>query len=238
MSETITAYQGGGDFYEYERTICKKKQKLSGNFFLLAAFAALLFFPRVASAAAKPTAKQLKVTYRGFEYDNDTAKLYLKLSLKNTSSYTITKVKMGYEIPIMEDGTITQTFSVTINPGKTVNKTVYIGKMTQQPYKAPKVKCLSFWYKSATPKLNQLKVSYKGYEYNPNTGELYITARMQNTSSYTITKVTMYFEIPLDETATPTKTYNVNIPAGKTKNLQVQNRKDGRCSGWKGTCEM
>ena len=92
----------------------------------------------------------------------------------------------------MEDGTITQTFSVTINPGKTVNKTVYIGKMTQQPYKAPKVKCLSFWYKSATPKLNQLKVSYKGYEYNPNTGELYITARMQNTSSYTITKVTMY----------------------------------------------
>ena len=65
-------------------------------------------------------AKQLKVTYRGFEYDNDTAKLYLKLSLKNTSSYTITKVKMGYEIPIMEDGTITQTFSVTINPGKTV----------------------------------------------------------------------------------------------------------------------
>ena len=160
-------------------------------FFLLAAFVALLFFPRVASAAAKPTAKQLKVTYRGFEYDNDTAKLYLKLSLKNTSSYTITKVKMGYEIPIMEDGTITQTFSVTINPGKTVNKTVYIGKMTQQPYKAPKVKFLSFWYKSATPKLNQLKVSYKGYEYNPNTGELYITARMQNTSSYTITKVTM-----------------------------------------------
>ena len=51
-------------------------------FFLLAAFAALLFFPRVASAAAKPTAKQLKVTYRGFEYDNDTAKLYLKLSLR------------------------------------------------------------------------------------------------------------------------------------------------------------
>lgn len=117
-------------------------------FFLLAAFAALLFFPRVASAASKPTTKQLKVTYRGFEYDNDTAKLYLKLRLKNTSSYTITKVKMGYEIPIMEDGTITQTFSVTINPGKTVNKTVYIGKMTQQPYKAPKVKCLSFWYKS------------------------------------------------------------------------------------------
>ena len=35
-------------------------------FFLLAAFVALLFFPRVASAAAKPTAKQLKVTYRGF----------------------------------------------------------------------------------------------------------------------------------------------------------------------------
>ena len=97
-------------------------------FFLLAAFAALLFFPRVASAASKPTTKQLKVTYRGFEYDNDTAKLYLKLRLKNTSSYTITKVKMGYEIPIMEDGTITQTFSVTINPGKTVNKTVYIGK--------------------------------------------------------------------------------------------------------------
>ncbi len=105
---------------------------------------------------------------------------------------------------------------------KTVNKTVYIGKMTQQPYKAPKVKCLSFWYKSATPKLNQLKVSYKGYEYNPNTGELYITARMQNTSSYTITKVTMYFEIPLDETATPTKTYNVNIPAGKTKNYRFK----------------
>ena len=44
-------------------------------FFLLAAVAALLFFPRVASAAAKPTAKQLKVTYRGFEYDNDTAKV-------------------------------------------------------------------------------------------------------------------------------------------------------------------
>lgn len=159
-----------------ERFVRKSRSYLA--FFLLAAFAALLFFPRVASAAAKPTAKQLKVTYRGFEYDNDTAKLYLKLSLKNTSSYTITKVKMGYEIPIMEDGTITQTFSVTINPGKTVNKTVYIGKMTQQPYKAPKVKCLSFWYKSATPKLNQLKVSYKGYEYNPNTGELYITARM------------------------------------------------------------
>lgn len=129
---------------------------------------------------------------------------------------------MEYELPIMEDGTITQTFSVTINPGKTVNKTVYIGKMTQQPYKSPKVKCLSFWYRSATPKLSQLKVSYKGYDYNPNTGELYITARMQNTSSYTITKVTMYFEIPLDETATPTKTYNVNIPAGKTKNYRFK----------------
>ena len=49
---------------------------------------------------------------------------------------------MEYELPIMEDGTITQTFSVTINPGKTVNKTVYIGKMTQQPYKSPKVKLL------------------------------------------------------------------------------------------------
>ena len=94
--------------------------------------------------------------------------------------------------------------------------------MTQQPYKSPKVKCLSFWYRSATPKLSQLKVSYKGYDYNPNTGELYITARMQNTSSYTITKVTMYFEIPLDETATPTKTYNVNIPAGKTKNYRFK----------------
>ena len=171
-------------------------------FFLLAAVAALLFFSRVASAAAKPTAKQLKVSCRGFQYDNDTAKLYLKLKLKNTSSYTIT--------------------SVTINPGKTVNKTVYVGKMTQQPYKSPKVKCLSFLYRSATPKLSQLKVSYKGYDYNPNTGELYITARMQNTSSYTITKVTMYFEIPLDETATPTKTYNVNIPAGKTKNYRFK----------------
>lgn len=94
--------------------------------------------------------------------------------------------------------------------------------MAQQPYKSPKVKCLSFWYRSATPKLSQLKVSYKGYDYNPNTGELYITARMQNTSSYTITKVTMYFEIPLDETATPTQTYNVNIPAGKTKNYRFK----------------
>lgn len=37
----------------------------------------------------------------------------------------------------------------------------------QQPYKSPKVKCLSFWYRSATPKLSQLKVSYKGYDYNP-----------------------------------------------------------------------
>ena len=118
-----------------------------------------------------------------------------------------------------------------------MNKTVYIGKMTQQPYKAPKVKCLSFWYKSATPKLNQLKVSYKGYEYNPNTGELYITARMQNTSSYTITKVTMYFEIPLDETATPTN-LQCKYSGRKDKKLQVQNRKDGRCSGWKGTGEM
>ena len=45
---------------------------------------------------------------------------------------------------------------------------------------------------------------------------------MQNTSSYTITKVTMYFEIPLDETATPTKTYNVNIPAVKTKNYRFK----------------
>ena len=81
---------------------------------------------------------------------------------------------------------------------------------------------MSFWYRSATPKLSQLKVSYKGYDYNPNTGDLYITARMQNTSSYTITKVKMYFEIPLDETATPTQTYNVNIPAGKTKNYRFK----------------
>ena len=93
-----------------ERFVRKSRSYLA--FFLLAAFAALLFFPRVASAAAKPTAKQLKVTYRGFEYDNDTAKLYLKLSLKNTSSYTITKVKMGYEIPIMEDGTINWKFNI------------------------------------------------------------------------------------------------------------------------------
>ena len=106
--------------------------------------------------------------------------------------------------------------------GKTANKSVYVGKITQQPYKSPKVKCLSFWYRSATPKLSQLKVSYKGYDYNPNIGELYITARMQNTSSYTITKVKMYFEIPLDETATPTQTYNVNIPAGKTKNYRFK----------------
>ena len=179
-----------------------KKRRSYLVFFFLTAFAVLSFFPRLTLAASKPTAKQLKVSCRGFQYDNDTAKLYLKLKLKNTSSYTIT--------------------SVTINPGKTVNKTVYVGKMTQQPYKSPKVKCLSFWYRSATPKLSQLKVSYKGYDYNPNTGELYITARMQNTSSYTITKVTMYFEIPLDETATPTKTYNVNIPAGKTKNYRFK----------------
>ena len=183
-----------------ERFIKKRRSYLV--FFFLTAFAVLSFFPKLTLAASKPTAKQLKVSCRGFQYDNDTAKLYLKLKLKNTSSYTIT--------------------SVTINPGKTVNKTVYVGKMTQQPYKSPKVKCLSFWYRSATPKLSQLKVSYKGYDYNPNTGELYITARMQNTSSYTITKVTMYFEIPLDETATPTKTYNVNIPAGKTKNYRFK----------------
>ena len=99
-------------------------QKLSGIFSSGGSCSTFYFSQGYASAAAKPTAKQLKVTYRGFEYDNDTAKLYLKLSLKNTSSYTITKVKMGYEIPIMEDGTITQTFSVTINSGKTVNKTV------------------------------------------------------------------------------------------------------------------
>ena len=179
-----------------------KKRRSYLVFFFLTAFAVLSFFPRLTLAASKPTAKQLKVSCSGFQYDNDTAKLYLKLKLKNTSSYTIT--------------------SVTINPGKTVNKTVYVGKMTQRPYKSPKVKCLSFWYRSATPKLSQLKVSYKGYDYNPNTGELYITARMQNTSSYTITKVTMYFEIPLDETATPTKTYNVNIPAGKTKNYRFK----------------
>ena len=179
-----------------------KKRRSYLVFFFLTAFAVLSFFPRLTLAASKPTAKQLKVSCRGFQYDNDTAKLYLKLKLKNTSSYTIT--------------------SVTINPGKTVNKTVYVGKMTQQPYKSPKIKCLSFWYRSATPKLSQLKVSYKGYDYNPNTGELYITPRMQNTSSYTITKVTMYFEIPLDETATPTKTYNVNIPAGKTKNYRFK----------------
>ena len=179
-----------------------KKRRSYLVFFFLTAFAVLSFFPRLTLAASKPTAKQLKVSCSGFQYDNDTAKLYLKLKLKNTSSYTIT--------------------SVTINPGKTVNKTVYVGKMTQQPYKSPKVKCLSFWYRSATPKLSQLKVSYKGYDYNPNTGELYITARMQNTSSYTITKVKMYFEIPLDETATPTQTYNVNIPAGKTKNYRFK----------------
>ena len=65
-----------------KKSICRKNVEAIWHFFLLAAFAALLFFPRVASAAAKPTAKQLKVTYRGFEYDNDTAKLYLKLSLK------------------------------------------------------------------------------------------------------------------------------------------------------------
>lgn len=182
-----------------------KKRRSYLVFFFLTAFAVLSFFPRLTLAASKPTAKQLKVSCSGFQYDNDTAKLYLKLKLKNTSSYTIT--------------------SVTINPGKTVNKTVYVGKMTQQPYKSPKIKCLSFWYRSATPKLSQLKVSYKGYDYNPNTGELYITARMQNTSSYTITKVTMYFEIPLDETATPTKTYNVNIPAGKTKNYRFKIRR-------------
>ena len=182
-----------------------KKRRSYLVFFFLTAFAVLSFFPRLTLAASKPTAKQLKVSCSGFQYDNDTAKLYLKLKLKNTSSYTIT--------------------SVTINPGKTVNKTVYVGKMTQQPYKSPKIKCLSFWYRSATPKLSQLKVSYKGYDYNPNTGELYITARMQNTSSYTITKVTMYFEIPLDETATPTKTYNVNIPAGKTQNYRFKIRR-------------
>ena len=48
----------------------------------------------------------------------------------------------------------------------------------------------------------------------------------------------MYFEIPLDETATPTKTYNVNIPAGKTKNYRFKIGMNDRCSGWKGTGEM
>ena len=31
-----------------------------------------------------------------------------------------------------------------------------------------------------------------------------------------------HFKLPLDETATPTKTYNVNIPAGKTKNYRFK----------------
>ena len=93
-----------------------KKRRSYLVFFFLTAFAVLSFFPRLTLAASKPTAKQLKVSCSGFQYDNDTAKLYLKLNLKNTSSYTITKVRMEYELPIMEDGTITQTFSVTINP--------------------------------------------------------------------------------------------------------------------------
>ena len=99
-----------------ERFIKKRRSYLV--FFFLTAFAVLSFFPKLTLAASKPTAKQLKVSCSGFQYDNDTAKLYLKMKLKNTSSYTITKVRMEYEIPIMEDGTITQTFSVTINPEK------------------------------------------------------------------------------------------------------------------------
>lgn len=106
-----------------------KKRRSYLIFFFLTAFAVLSFFPRLTLAASKPTAKQLKVSCRGFQYDNDTAKLYLKLNLKNTSSYTITKVRMEYEIPIMEDGTITQTFSVTINPEKQQTRLFMLEKL-------------------------------------------------------------------------------------------------------------
>ena len=64
-----------------------KKRRSYLIFFFLTAFAVLSFFPRLTLAASKPTAKQLKVSCRGFQYDNDTAKLYLKLNLKNTGFF-------------------------------------------------------------------------------------------------------------------------------------------------------
>ena len=133
-------------------TLYKTAQKLSG-IFLLTAFAVLSFFPKLTLAASKPTCQsRLKVSCSGFQYDNDTAKLYLKLKLKNTSSYTITKVRMEYEIPIMEDGTITQTFSVNNQSGKNSKQDCLCWKnYTAAIINQPKVKCLSFWYRSCYP---------------------------------------------------------------------------------------
>ena len=50
-----------------------KKRRSYLIFFFLTAFAVLSFFPRLTLAASKPTAKQLKVSCRGFQYDNDAA---------------------------------------------------------------------------------------------------------------------------------------------------------------------
>lgn len=94
----------------------------------------------------KPTLNQLKVSYKDYIYYPSTGKLYLKTRLTNKSKSTITKVKLKYTISIMETASLNKTFKVTIKPGKTVTKNVYIGTMVDSPYKV-KVKALQFWYK-------------------------------------------------------------------------------------------
>ncbi|MDO4337168.1 MAG: hypothetical protein Q4C91_03665 [Eubacteriales bacterium] len=96
----------------------------------------------------KPTLNQLKVSYTGYKYYPSTSKLYLKFRFKNNSKSTITKVTLKYVIPLDEHVTRTKTFSITIKPGKTVNKTLDVGKMIDAPDGKVSVKCLKFWYRS------------------------------------------------------------------------------------------
>ena len=101
----------------------------------------------VKKPAKKPTLKQLKVSSKGYTYYQNTGKMYLKFSFKNTSSRTITKVRLRYGIPLDEYVSRTKNFSVTIKPKKTVTKRFYVGKLVSPPDGKISVKCLKFWYR-------------------------------------------------------------------------------------------
>lgn len=126
------------------------QEKSRKNFLIICimVLSLVMIFPQCAQAAAKkPTLNQLKVSYTGYKYYPNSAKLYIKTRLTNKSKATITKVTVKYTIPISEDVVRSKTFSVNIKPGKTVNKQIYIGKVISHPYQKVKVKALKYWYK-------------------------------------------------------------------------------------------
>lgn len=71
------------------------------------------------------------------------------------------------------------------------------------------------------PTAKQIQVSATGYKYYPDSRKMYIQTRIKNQSKRTITKMKLRFTIPINESVVVTKTFTVNVKAGKTKTMSL-----------------